>query len=457
METVTKYRRQALASMQGALLLGILVASTQFLHDPIVFGVMGLGMLASLLSLLLAFKGISGWATCIFGLQLLVMPPVLSLHETGMYDSAMYLVPVSMVLMAAVGRARFVWAFNSLVVLSTLGVIIATTHGVNGQRLSADPPLNEAADGAAILIIIVLCGFATGYLSLIMQRMLDVIRGEQELLEARVNSRTQDLEQALVRMQRIQDELVHSEKLASLGSLVAGISHELNTPIGNALIMATSSQERIRSLRQMMLAGPLRKSSLENYLHASEEMADLLVRAIERSATLIASFKQVAVDQTSERRREFNLLEVLHSVVDTLRAGIKHQPWTFHIEADAGIACDSYPGPLGQILTNLVQNALRHGFNQRNHGTVWIDVRLVDDEVWLQVRDDGHGMDPGVLARVFDPFFTTQLGQGGSGLGLAICRRLATSVLGGDLTASSVSGEGACFTLRFPRVAPGQI
>lgn len=277
------------------------------------------------------------------------------------------------------------------------------------------------------------------------------VRHLNATLEVKVEARTSELTQAIERLRETQEELLHSEKLASLGALVAGISHDLNTPIGNTLTVATTLQDRVRNFNATMAKGDLKKSVLLEFLQTTEEMSDLLERSSRRAAELVASFKQVAADQVSERRRTFDLKEVIDDVLMTLRPALKNTPWQVSSDIPLGIACDSYPGPLGQVLSNLVQNACLHAFEGRSQGVVSIVASTpVEGWVRLTVSDDGIGMDAATLARVFDPFFTTRLGRGGSGLGMSISYRIVTSLLGGAISAESTPGEGTRFTVMFP-------
>jgi signal transduction histidine kinase/tetratricopeptide (TPR) repeat protein len=252
-----------------------------------------------------------------------------------------------------------------------------------------------------------------------------------------------------------QAQLVESEKLVSLGSLVAGVAHELNTPIGIALTASSALEDETRALRgQMEEAGGIKRSTLDGFLARTGDVSALLVRSCQRAATLITSFKQMAVDQTSEHRRTFDLLALVEDVAASLRPSLKAATWRMAVDLPKGIACDSYPGPLGQVLTNIIQNAAVHAFEGREAGLLHITASTTGDTVEMVVTDDGNGMTAQSLAHIFDPFYTTKLGKGGSGLGMTICRNIVTGPLGGQLNVTSQPGLGSQFIVRFPKEAP---
>lgn len=282
-----------------------------------------------------------------------------------------------------------------------------------------------------------------------------------QTLEARVAERTEalrrsnaELSAALDTLQRTQEELVQSEKMAALGALVAGVAHELGTPLGNSLIAANTVGDQTRALRRELEKG-LRRSTLERYLEDAEAGNAIIERNLERSAALVASFKQVAVDQSSAQRREFTLGEVVDEIVMTLRPSLKRLPFRLTIEVDAALRLDSYPGALGQVLANLINNAVLHGLEGRSEGEVRI-VGRADDADWvlLEVSDDGRGIPDELQGRIFEPFFTSRLGKGGSGLGLHIVHSLLSNVLGGTIAVDSRLGAGTTMRVRLPRVAP---
>jgi PAS domain S-box-containing protein len=283
----------------------------------------------------------------------------------------------------------------------------------------------------------------------------DQLRDLNLTLEQRVAARTRELEQALQTLARAQDDLVRTAKLSSLGSLVAGVAHELNTPVGNALMVASTLRDKSASFEKEAASGTLKRSQLNEYVRMNVQAADLMMRNLTQAADLVASFKQVAVDQTSAKRRQFDLRETIEEVLATVRVLLKNKPVTVRTDLAEGIRLDSYPGPLGQVVNNLFNNALEHAFAGRPGGTIALRTRREgEDRVVLEFADDGVGIAPAHLAKIFDPFFTTRLGQGGSGLGLNIVHSIVTVVLGGRISVDSKPGQGTCFKLLLPAIAP---
>jgi PAS domain S-box-containing protein len=263
-----------------------------------------------------------------------------------------------------------------------------------------------------------------------------------------------ELSNALNTLSLAQDELVRRDKLAALGALVAGVAHELNTPIGNSLVVATSFADRTRTLKDAVASG-LRRSELDRYLADAGEAGELLVRNLKRAATLVAGFKQIAVDHASADRRHFSLSELLTDLAAPLRVAAKGARVGIELAVDPGLAMDSYPGPLSQVVTELVENCLVHAFPEGQGGTVRIGAAMRTDKlVQVTVADDGAGMAHEIQAHVYDPFFTTRLGAGRSGLGLHVAHNIVSNILGGRIELHSAPGEGASFTLLLPLTAP---
>jgi signal transduction histidine kinase/tetratricopeptide (TPR) repeat protein len=260
---------------------------------------------------------------------------------------------------------------------------------------------------------------------------------------------------AYMHLRDAKDQLVVQEKLAALGALVAGVAHELNTPIGNALLTASTLQEKTEVMGAAAASGSLRRSSLNDYIADSREGLELVTRGLRSAGDLVQSFKQVAVDRATEQRRRFDLLRTSLEVVATLQRSILLAGQRIEIDIPADLVLDSYPGPYGQVLTNLINNALLHAFGERKGGTMRLQALPArEDHVEIRFTDDGVGISAQNLKRIFDPFFTTKLGQGGSGLGMSISYNIVKALFGGIFEVSSTPGEGSCFVLRLPLVAP---
>ncbi|MCP1608474.1 PAS domain S-box-containing protein [Azospirillum lipoferum] len=264
----------------------------------------------------------------------------------------------------------------------------------------------------------------------------------------------QELERAYADLKETQANLVQAEKMASLALLVAGVAHEINTPIGIAFGCATHLSGRTGVLTEAFERGTMKKSDLAAYVATASESSRLIEQNLTRAAELIQSFKRVAVDQTSEERRRFDLLAYLEEVVTSLGPTLRKSPHRVAIACSPGIQMDSFPGALSQVVTNLVMNALTHAFPADSKGHIVIDVdEVTDDEVEIRFADDGLGIAAANLPKVFEPFFTTRRGSGGSGLGLHIVFNLVTQSLGGRISVDSVPGDGTTFTLRIPKTA----
>ncbi len=287
-------------------------------------------------------------------------------------------------------------------------------------------------------------------------------------LDLRVQQRTQalqesthQLEKTLEHLQMAKAQLVQSEKLAALGSIVAAVAHELNTPLGISVTLASTMHFSTEAMEKDLIAGNLRRSQLDHYVNSIHQGTEMLERSLDRACILVNNFKQVAVDQTSEKRRAFHLKEVIDGVVELITTSLRKTPYTLALDVAHDLQMDSYPGAIEQIVSNLVNNSVLHGFEGREQGqmrlSAWAEVAGgagAADLIHLQFCDDGIGMDENVVRHIFDPFFTTKLGKGGSGLGMSICYNLVTGPLGGSISVCSVPGQGSTFTLILPRTAP---
>lgn len=282
------------------------------------------------------------------------------------------------------------------------------------------------------------------------RRAQDDLRAAKEAAEA-----------ALAELKDAQESLVEAEKLAAIGGLVAGVAHEVNNPVGISLTVASSLGERADVFAAELAAGAPRRSSLDGFVAATREAARLMVGNLRRAADLVQAFKQVAVDRVHADRRRFELKETVEQIVASLRPSLKSARLKLVAEIEPGLEMDSYPGQLGQVVTNLVMNALTHAFpddgGDDGGGAITVTARRLDDgHIEVVCADTGVGMSEETQRRAFDPFYTTRRGQGGTGLGLHIVYNIVTLRLGGTIALTSAPGEGTRFVLVLPPSAPAE-
>ncbi|MGL6041052.1 MAG: ATP-binding protein, partial [Deefgea sp.] len=269
-----------------------------------------------------------------------------------------------------------------------------------------------------------------------------------DALELRVSERTKELASAMA-------HLIQSEKLASLGNLVAGFAHELNTPLGNTLTASSTLLEKNNELIEQINLGKLKKSLLDQYLTESTMTAQLIERNARRASNLILNLKQVAVDTASSKVRNFNLHQIISETLVTLSPSLKHKHVKIENNTPSHIQLNSYPGSLEQIITNLVNNAIIHAFIEKDNSLITVDAEEIDEStIKIIVKDNGCGIADSIKSKVFDPFFTTKFGQGGSGLGLYLAYSLVTGTLGGQLQLETSEGLGSTFIITIPKQAP---
>ncbi|WP_229456830.1 ATP-binding protein [Nostoc sp. CHAB 5715] len=269
-------------------------------------------------------------------------------------------------------------------------------------------------------------------------------------LEQKVTERTQELSQALKDLKATQKQLVESEKMAALGGLVAGVAHEINTPVGTSITVASTLADETRSFITAVEQGQLKRSVLNNYLEIAKESTDLILSNLNRAGELVQSFKQVAVDQTSLEQRTFVVKQYLEEIVSSLNPKLKQASHILTVTGDETVRIDSYPGALAQIVTNLVMNSLTHAYQLHESGQLRIQVKQEGDRVVIQYSDDGCGINQENLNKIFEPFFTTARQQGGSGLGLHIVYNLVTQKLQGTIGVHSEVEKGTLFTVTLP-------
>ena len=252
----------------------------------------------------------------------------------------------------------------------------------------------------------------------------------------------------------LMDQLVQAEKLKSLGSLAAGVAHELNTPIGNAVLTASALDASVREFMQTSTATQA-NTDISQLISSVNDCSKLILRNLARAGNLVHSLREVAVDQTSERRRSVVLRECVDDVIATMKFATKKTPYRISNTIPPELTLETFPGRLEQIFENLINNAIIHGFAGKNEGCITFSAQLTTKEqITIEVCDNGNGIPAENLKRVFDPFFTSKLGQGGSGLGLHIVYTLVSGALGGSIQVQSNPGSGTTFTLKLPLIAP---
>ncbi|MBL7005054.1 MAG: PAS domain-containing protein [Gammaproteobacteria bacterium] len=275
---------------------------------------------------------------------------------------------------------------------------------------------------------------------IIAEQKLAKINHQQEQI---IKKRTSELEAS-------NEQLIESEKMASLGGLVAGIAHEVNTPIGIGVTASSHLQNEIAQLKMNLAEGTLAKNEFNEFLEDASEASEIIQNNLIRAAEIIRSFKQVAVDQTSEETRLFNLEEYLHEIILNLRPTLKKTHHEIKVACSSEINIYSLPGAYSQILTNLIMNSVIHAYEKNEWGVIKISATQTDQQLHIQFEDDGKGMSEEIRNNIFEPFFTTRRGKGGSGLGMHIVYNLVTQSLKGTIKCMSNTDKGTVFEIKIP-------
>ncbi len=276
-----------------------------------------------------------------------------------------------------------------------------------------------------------------------------------ESLELRVEERTRELEETHQRLKEEQARVLEAEKMASLGRMVAGFVHEVNTPIGVAVGATSHSSQLVAEIGQLIDQDEVIESDLRERLVMLAEAADLSLSSLRRASAMVQSFKRTAVDQTSDMNRDYDLAEVIEDVQRSMHGAFKNTPIQIEVDCPPKTILFGQAGALIQLLTNLLQNSLIHAFADGSvAGSIKIRANFDDNRVFLEYVDDGVGMSEAVLKQIFEPFFTTRRGSGGSGLGLYVAYNLAYQALHGSIRCESEPGRGTKFLLEIPRSVP---
>jgi signal transduction histidine kinase len=333
-------------------------------------------------------------------------------------------------------RCRPVFAAAAAFIVS-LSIVWTTTFGI-GYFGNPDLSMDQRVIAAQLSILLVTLGAS------VLAALFAEFRDKRRLAEA------------ALRASETQRYLIETERLAALGGLVAGVAHEISSPIGTSLTVASTLAHRSADFAEQIASRQVRRTLLVEFADGCRGGTEQLVANLERAAKLVQSFKQVAVDRSSSDRRAFDLKLATEQVVSSVRSRLLKSRSSLAIEMPADIVMDSFPGPYGQVLTNLIFNAVTHGFADRPGGQMLIGARRLGlEQVEITFTDDGSGMPEEVRRHVFDPFFTTRRAQGSTGLGLYIVHNLVTQQLGGRITLASAPGKGTTICMTLPMLAPG--
>jgi signal transduction histidine kinase len=272
-----------------------------------------------------------------------------------------------------------------------------------------------------------------------------VLEGQKEELE----QQKEELQITLENLQKTQLQLIQSEKLASLGGLVAGVAHEINTPVGISVTAASNLAEETQEMADKYKANKISRAEFKDYLNTANQSAKLILSNMERAASMVQSFKQVSVDQSTEQKRKFKLKEYSEDVIRSLYPRLKGKKIKINLDMDYQLELNSYPGAFSQILTNLILNSLVHGFEGKSQGNIEITAQQKNGELEINYRDDGKGIPESNLNKIFDPFFSTDK-KAGTGPGLHIVYNLVNQKLQGTITCSSKKKKGVDFKIIIP-------
>jgi PAS domain S-box-containing protein len=283
--------------------------------------------------------------------------------------------------------------------------------------------------------------------------LTDLHRLNKELAESKQQLETtnHDLEHMIEDLGNTHKQLVESEKLASLGSLVAGVAHEINTPLGISVTSSTVMHEEVNQLQGKFENDTLKRSELEAFFKQANQACQILQTNLNRASDLIRSFKQVAVDQTVDDLRNINLKKYIDEILISIGPSFKYSKVTVEADCDEDIDIETHPGALSQIISNLALNSMTHAYDESSEGVIRIKSYQDNESIVIEYSDDGKGISEENLKNIFTPFFTTRRGSGGSGLGLSIVYNLVTGTLRGNITAESVEGKGTDFRIVFPQ------
>jgi len=316
------------------------------------------------------------------------------------------------------------------------------------RQLSAINKQSSTIQAQSEILTFAVFGFASVFLLIV---VIYANNRTKQKANRKLKEKNQQLADVNIQLKNAQSQLVESEKMAALGGLVAGIAHEINTPLGVGVTAASHLSNQISAFKKVYDKGQLKRSALEDLLENAKQSTDMLSRNLMRASDLIRNFKLVAVDQSSENRRKFELTEYFEEIDQSLHPKLKKGKHSVSVLADHDILVDTYPGVLAQVMTNLIMNSIMHGFEGITGGKIVIHLALEDGKVLMRYQDNGVGMTTDQKAHVFEPFYTTKRASGGSGLGMSISYNLIVNKLGGSIRCVDVP-EGVLFSITFLQV-----
>lgn len=383
----------------------------------------------------------------------------LRMHLASYNDSFLSLANYNIIVAVFIASIAF---FTSLIlrrrILSPINTFIKDI-----KNLTYNKDFNTQISSPQLTEMVPLANSVNAMLTRIYKQINKYAEAEKEItelnqnLEEKVVMRTQALRDsnqgllnALEQVHQYQSQVIQSEKMASLGQMVAGVAHEVNTPIGLGVTASTMMSDRIDDMKVELKAQTLSAKKLEKFLDESKENTQIIYRNLSRAADLISSFKQVAVDQTADTVRNVKFKAFLHEIVMSLHPTLKQSKHEVVINCDPALEASTKPGPINQIIINLIMNSIIHGFENIDKGVIEISVAIKRNKCQIILSDNGKGIEEKIKQKIFDPFVTTKRGEGGSGLGMHLVYNLVTQALAGSIEVDSELGKGAHFTISFP-------
>jgi len=265
-----------------------------------------------------------------------------------------------------------------------------------------------------------------------------------------LGDQVKEIQEKTENLEKSQKQLIQSEKMASLGQLVTGVAHEINTPVGIGVTVSSSLSKSTKKILSSFENKTMSKTDLTKYFSSTIESSELILQHLLQTADLIKSFKMVSADQTAHEKRKFNVKSYLENIILSLRPELKNKPHRIKINCDDDIQIDSYPGAMAQVVTNMVFNSLIHAFDDGDTGTIEIEVTQNASQIILKYSDNGKGVSKEDIKKIFDPFFTTKRGTGGTGLGMHIVYNTVTQIMKGSISCESIQGQGISFIINLP-------